>query len=320
MRQSSWGAATVAALAIACGWHLGCGGSTPTAPSPETAAAKGLTGSSAGVSASAKIAIPPQYEPRFRQLPLRIQTKFLQLPAATQARILSLPDEVLNGVLNRVLKRSRRRGDVGSTTLPNAVIRTRPAAVDGVISGKGPLLVIFNTCRSSDVDEGDQLKTTVDFDNDGQVDYAGAFCRPDHTYEDDSKATVCVTDRNRDSKICKTFKIDVFLGGGGGCRTVFSHSASSDGSPQFFTSNFFDVATGVGMFGSVTTTALYAYTYAGCPGGFYVYASVYGPGSASDSGVAPAAATGCQAYSSAYNLYVPESSSHSVQVCDPGAF
>ena len=46
------------------------------------------------------------------------------------------------------------------------VTKTRPRAVDGVISGKGPLDVTFNMCPTSDVDPGDQLKRVLAFRQD----------------------------------------------------------------------------------------------------------------------------------------------------------
>jgi hypothetical protein len=80
---------------------------------------------------------------------------------------------------------------------PVAVFKARPAAdAAGVITGRSPLEVHFNTCQSTDPDTGDELKTTYDYDGDGTVDFAG-HCRQSHVFEGAgcSAAHVCVTDR-----------------------------------------------------------------------------------------------------------------------------
>ena len=84
---------------------------------------------------------------------------------------------------------------------PVAIIKSNPPADSGgVISGQGPLTVTFNTCRSSDADAGDELKSYFDFDGDGAWDEIG-FCRQSHVYRVPSgeghctAARVCVWDR-----------------------------------------------------------------------------------------------------------------------------
>src|SRR5687768_15500984 len=90
---------------------------------------------------------------------------------------------------------------------PNAVFRTRPRAdSEGVIPGTLPLEVTFNTCPSSDLDAGDRLKTTYDFDGDGTVDLAG-HCRATHVFEVSSRPRVCVTDRTPGHEVCQSYEI-----------------------------------------------------------------------------------------------------------------
>lgn len=104
---------------------------------------------------------------------------------------------------------------------PVAVFKVRPSAdAGGRISGASPLHVAFNTCQSSDPDAGDELKTTYDYDGDGEVDFAG-HCRQTHAFESGSGqacslAKVCVTDRvlMEGHTVCKTYEVCVDGGGG----------------------------------------------------------------------------------------------------------
>ena len=91
--------------------------------------------------------------------------------------------------------------------LPSAIFRTSPRADGrGVIPGGFPLEVTFNTCPSSDVDPGDRLKTTYDFDGDGRVDLAG-YCRTTYRFEASARPRVCITDRQPDHEVCKTYEV-----------------------------------------------------------------------------------------------------------------
>jgi hypothetical protein len=107
-----------------------------------------------------------------------------------------------------------RASDAGAVTSlsedndpPSAIFRTTPRADSGgVIPGPLPLEVTFNTCPSSDVDPGDRLKTTYDFDGDGIVDLAG-YCRTTFTFEASARPRVCVTDRQPDHEVCKSYEI-----------------------------------------------------------------------------------------------------------------
>jgi hypothetical protein len=107
-----------------------------------------------------------------------------------------------------------RAGDAGAVTSlsedndpPSAVFRTTPRAdSSGVIPGRLPLEVTFNTCPSSDVDPGDRLKTTYDFDGDGIVDLAG-HCRTTYTFDASARPRVCVADRQPDHEVCKSYEV-----------------------------------------------------------------------------------------------------------------
>ena len=101
---------------------------------------------------------------------------------------------------------------------PVVVFKTRPPAVGGVISGRGPLDVTFNMCPTSDVDPGDQLKFTYDFDGDGTIDYYG-HCRQTHRYAASNRcvdATVCAWDRQPGSghRQCRTYSVCASGGNG----------------------------------------------------------------------------------------------------------
>ena len=90
---------------------------------------------------------------------------------------------------------------------PDVVFKTRPRAVNGVISGRGPLDVTFNMCPTSDSDAGDQLKFTYDFDGDGRIDYYG-HCRQTHRYGASNQcldATVCASDCQPGHRVCRTY-------------------------------------------------------------------------------------------------------------------
>jgi hypothetical protein len=98
-------------------------------------------------------------------------------------------------------------GLVVSFAEPTAVFRTTPRAdAGGNIPGGFPLQVTFNTCPSTDTDEGDRLKTTYDFDGDGVVDYAG-HCRQTHVFEDHARPRICVTDRTPDHQVCRSYVV-----------------------------------------------------------------------------------------------------------------
>jgi hypothetical protein len=81
---------------------------------------------------------------------------------------------------------------------PEPTFRTEPAAVGGVaISGRAPLTVSFDLCRTVDPD-GDRLYFQMDLDGDGAFEYHGATgtdCRHDRTYSAGTVTPlVCVTD------------------------------------------------------------------------------------------------------------------------------
>jgi hypothetical protein len=101
-------------------------------------------------------------------------------------------------------------GAASSANEPPAVVfKTRPRADGGVISGRGPLDVMFNMCPTSDADPGDQLKFTYDFNGDGAIDYYG-HCRQGHRYPVSSQcvdAVVCATDRNFGHRQCRTYSV-----------------------------------------------------------------------------------------------------------------
>jgi hypothetical protein len=101
---------------------------------------------------------------------------------------------------------------------PAVVFKTRPRAVNGVISGRAPLDVTFNMCPTSDPDPGDQLKFTYDFDGDGRIDYYG-HCRQTHRYAASNQcvdATVCASDRQPGHRLCRTYSVCTTDGSGGG--------------------------------------------------------------------------------------------------------
>src|SRR5437867_12484329 len=101
-------------------------------------------------------------------------------------------------------------GAASSANEPPAVVfKTRPRAVNGTISGPGPLDVTFNMCPTSDSDPGDQLKFTYDFDGDGSIDYYG-HCRQTHRYPASAQcleATVCASDRQPGHRVCRTYSV-----------------------------------------------------------------------------------------------------------------
>ena len=96
---------------------------------------------------------------------------------------------------------------------PRAVFRTRPrAGEDGVIAGGSSFEVTYNLCPSTDPDPGDQLRFSFDFDGDGTVDERG-HCRATRRYEVGAyesgctKTTACVSDRQPDHAVCRTFQV-----------------------------------------------------------------------------------------------------------------
>jgi PKD repeat protein len=83
--------------------------------------------------------------------------------------------------------------------IPEAVFSTNPVAGPGdTFTGKPPLTITFNMCRTSDPD-GDPLNFTMDFEGDGKIDSegtTGADCRHEHAYTlvGTSTPRICVTD------------------------------------------------------------------------------------------------------------------------------
>jgi PKD repeat protein len=80
---------------------------------------------------------------------------------------------------------------------PEPSFRTTPPAVGDAITGKAPLTVQFNMCRSLDPD-GDPLFFRMDLDGDGVYELAGATggdCRHEAAYAVGARTvTLCVTD------------------------------------------------------------------------------------------------------------------------------
>jgi hypothetical protein len=80
---------------------------------------------------------------------------------------------------------------------PEPSFRTTPAAVGSAITGRAPLTVLYNLCRSQDPD-GDGLFFRMDLDGDGSWEHfgtTGANCSQQGTYAAGTRtATVCVTD------------------------------------------------------------------------------------------------------------------------------
>jgi hypothetical protein len=98
-------------------------------------------------------------------------------------------------------------GSVSAQGKPNAVFKTVPAAgQDDVVRGGAPLTVQFNNCQSRPSEEGDDLKFTYDFDNDGAVDAFG-HCRSEQTYTAPATARVCVSDRRPGNEVCQEWQI-----------------------------------------------------------------------------------------------------------------
>ena len=80
---------------------------------------------------------------------------------------------------------------------PEPVYRTTPAAIGTSISGRAPLRVLYNLCRSQDPD-GDGLFFRMDLDGDGSYEHfgtTGADCSREATYAVGKRTiTLCVTD------------------------------------------------------------------------------------------------------------------------------
>jgi hypothetical protein len=103
-------------------------------------------------------------------------------------------------------------GDVGaSNAAPALEWSTQPPAnrsaePDPTVSGRAPLTVRFNLCRSTDSDQGDSLNWQFHFGDSGLPAFAadGSFnadaghqCRVDHTYQEgEYVATIAVTDKH----------------------------------------------------------------------------------------------------------------------------
>jgi hypothetical protein len=86
---------------------------------------------------------------------------------------------------------------VGDNRWPEPSFRTTPGATGNAITGKAPLTVQFNLCRSSDPD-GDPLFFRMDLDGNGLFEHAGATggdCRHEAVYSVGTRtASICVTD------------------------------------------------------------------------------------------------------------------------------
>jgi PKD repeat protein len=82
---------------------------------------------------------------------------------------------------------------------PDPSFRTTPDADGSSITGRAPLAVVYNLCRSQDP-EGDGLFFRMDLDGDGAWEHfgtTGADCSHEATYDIGTRpATVCVTDGN----------------------------------------------------------------------------------------------------------------------------
>lgn len=92
---------------------------------------------------------------------------------------------------------------------PTLVVKTHPTAAPGtpypVISGRAPLTVTFNLCKSTDSDAGDSLNWQVNFGDSGVPAFnsdgsfnadSGKDCNVEHVYQAGTyTATVSVTDR-----------------------------------------------------------------------------------------------------------------------------
>jgi PKD repeat protein len=80
---------------------------------------------------------------------------------------------------------------------PTPFFKTTPSAAGSTITGKAPLTVGFNLCRTGDP-EGDVLQFRMDLDGNGVFEYVGstgADCRHDATYAAGThSARICVTD------------------------------------------------------------------------------------------------------------------------------
>jgi hypothetical protein len=80
---------------------------------------------------------------------------------------------------------------------PEPSFRTSPPASGSTITGRAPLTVLFNMCRSTDPD-GDRLNFRMDLDGDGLFELngaTGADCSHEAVYPLGTRtATICVTD------------------------------------------------------------------------------------------------------------------------------
>ena len=89
---------------------------------------------------------------------------------------------------------------VSTNQAPNAVFRTNPAAVGGVITGTAPFTVHFDMCPTSDP-ENDELYFGMDFEGDDKFDFKGItgfHCRADHVYAVGTfRPLLCVHDRDK---------------------------------------------------------------------------------------------------------------------------
>jgi hypothetical protein len=90
---------------------------------------------------------------------------------------------------------------------PAGSFRTNPpVGLDGVIGGAAPFRVTFNMCASADVDAGDELRYTYDFEGTGS--FERGRCRGEHTYAEGTfRASVCTSDRQPDHEVCRTYTV-----------------------------------------------------------------------------------------------------------------
>jgi len=338
--------------------------------------------SAVGVEAvSAMGGVPAELQDLFRRLPAEWQSRFQSLPPERQQRIVATIQQLPKDRLQRLAERAATLGGpraelrpaatrsalpmgeipageprgvppgwtgvTAGTTVdnhpPNAVFRTRPAANNGRIEGRGP--VTFNMCESTDPDLGDQLKFKADFHGTGEL--VLVHCRNTVEYPELSwynNVTLCVSDRQPipGHEICQSYDVHVWPGSHGQCRVVNSGSYTNDNATNFFPTGFFDIARDQGLVLGVSATGtslgsppgvpgFAAFTAGAClppPAPFRVYVTLYGNGSAVGSGAAPQDYTGCYAYGYETDYddlrFGPTPPTRTVswktEVCDPGSF
>jgi PKD repeat protein len=116
-------------------------------------------------------------------------TASFELTTATQSARCATPVTVTVGVTPSP--------PASGNQMPDAVFKSTPDAVKGVITGTAPFSVRFNMCATTDF-EGDTIYFRMDFDGDGHWEVngtTGAACRRDHTYAMGTYDTVnCLAD------------------------------------------------------------------------------------------------------------------------------